>query len=103
MYKLLNESKETPTGMIAWNKKYDFDKNEWKRILNEPFRITRDTTMQWFQTRINHNILATNKFLTKIKIINDPKYSVLKKMKQLNISFGNVSMSKNFYMIQLAG
>ena len=52
MYKLLNESKETPTGMIAWNKKYDFDKNEWKRIFNEPFRITRDTTMQWFQTRI---------------------------------------------------
>ena len=75
MYKLLNESKETPTGMIAWNKKYDFDKNEWKRIFNEPFRITRDTTMQWFQIRINHNILATNKFLTKIKIINDPKCS----------------------------
>ena len=29
--------------------------------------------MQWFQTRINHKILATNKFLCKIKVTNDPK------------------------------
>ena len=31
--------------------------------------------MQWFQTRINHKILATNKFLCKIKVTNDPKCS----------------------------
>ena len=31
--------------------------------------------MQWFQIRINHKILATNKFLCKIKVTNDPKCS----------------------------
>ena len=73
MYKLLNKSTELPSGRIAWDKKYTFNNNEWKTIFNEPFRITIDTTMQWFQTRINHKILATNKFLCKIKVTNDPK------------------------------
>ena len=75
MYKLLNNNKEIPSGRIAWNKKYSVDNNEWKIIFNEPFKITKDTTMQWFQTRINHKILATNKFLCKIKVTNDPKCS----------------------------
>ena len=33
----------------------------------------QDTVAQWFQTRINHKILATNTFFHKIKITNDPK------------------------------
>ena len=73
MYKLLNKSTELPSGRIAWDKKYTFNNNEWKTIFNEPFRITKDTTMQWFQTRINHKILATYKFLCKIKVTNDPQ------------------------------
>ena len=73
MYKLLNKSTELPSGRIAWDKKYTFNNNEWKTIFKEAFRITKDTTMQWFQTRINHKNLATNKFLCKIKVTNDPK------------------------------
>lgn len=42
-------------------------------LFYKPFRITKDTKMQWFQTRINHKILATNKFLCKIKITDDSK------------------------------
>ena len=75
MYKLINECKESPNGRIAWDKRYTFNDMEWKHIFKEPYRLTRDTTMQWFQTRINHKILATNKFLCKINIINNPKCS----------------------------
>ena len=73
MYKLLSENNDTPTGKIAWNKKYRFDENEWKIIYTESFKITKDSTVQWYQTRINHKILATNTFLCKIKETNDPK------------------------------
>ena len=110
MYKLLNNNKEIPSGRIAWNKKYSVDNNEWKIIFNEPFKITKDTTMQWFQTRnqtrINHKILATNKFLYKIKVTNDPKCSfctIPDPRKPLSTSYGSVIMLKTFYMRLLTG
>ena len=53
MYKLLSENNDTPTGKISWNKKYRFEINEWKIIYTEPFKLTKDSTVQWFQTRIN--------------------------------------------------
>ena len=37
-----------------------------------PLEITNNTELQWFQSRVNHNILATNKYLHKIKLINNP-------------------------------
>ena len=43
------------------------------KIFSDPFKITKDTTVQWFQSRINHKILATNTYLYKIKLIGDPK------------------------------
>ena len=45
--------------------------NEWKQIYILPFKATTCTKLHWFQFRINHNILATNYFLKKIKIIDD--------------------------------
>ena len=44
-----------------------------KQIYRVPFKITKDSTIQWFQTRINHKILATNTFLCKIKVTNDSR------------------------------
>ena len=48
MYKVLNENNEPPSGKISWNKKYNLDDNEWKKIYIEPFIITKDSTVQWF-------------------------------------------------------
>jgi hypothetical protein len=45
--------------------------NEWKQIYILPFKATACTKLHWVQFRINHNILATNYFLKKIKIIDD--------------------------------
>ena len=73
MYNLLGKNNDTPTWKTSWNKKYRFDENEWKIIYTEPFKITKDSTVQWFQTRINHKILAANTFLCKNKLRNDRK------------------------------
>lgn len=54
-------------------KKYNSDDNQWQSIFLTPFRITKDSTLLWFQTTINHKILATNTFLYKIKVSFDPK------------------------------
>ena len=75
MYKILNSNNETPAGKIAWKKIFNFSEEEWKKIYKWPFEITNNTTLQWFQSRINHNILATNKYLHKIKLINNPTCS----------------------------
>ena len=40
-----------------------------------PFKITKCTKLRWFQTCINHKILATNKFLYQIKTIDSPNCS----------------------------
>ena len=67
MYKLLNKNNDTPSGKISWNKAYKFDDNERKKIYIEPFKITKDSTVQWFETRINHKILATTHSYVKLK------------------------------------
>ena len=72
MYIILNHNPETATGRVTWSKIYDFDDNAWNDIYLWPFKITKDITLQWFQTRIKHNILATNSFLHRIKYIKDP-------------------------------
>ena len=41
--------------------------------ISGPFKITKDSTVQWFQSRINHKILATNTLSYKMKLIGDPK------------------------------
>jgi hypothetical protein len=40
---------------------------------------TACTKLHWFQFRINHNILATNYFLKKIKIIDDANCNICQK------------------------
>ena len=42
--------------------------HDWYSICKRPFKITTDTKLQWFQYRINNNIIATNSFLYKINI-----------------------------------
>ena len=45
----------------------DIHTKEWEIIHKVPFRVTKDSRIQWFQYRIINRILATNSFLFKIK------------------------------------
>lgn len=72
MYKVLNSNVDIPAGKAKWNSIYNLSDEIWKKIYLWPHNITKNSTLKWFQFRINHNILATNKFLNKIKIVNNP-------------------------------
>jgi hypothetical protein len=71
MYTILNKNSSVPTAQRKWNTVFDINSNEWKQIYILPFKATACRKLHWFQFRINHNILATNYFLKKIKIIDD--------------------------------
>ena len=47
LYIMLNHNTETATGRVAWNKIYDFNDNAWNDIYLWPFKITKDTILQW--------------------------------------------------------
>lgn len=72
MYLTLNSNTDIPAGKIKWNVIYNFNDENWKKIYLWPHIITKNSTLKWFQYRINHKILATNQFLNMIKIINNP-------------------------------
>ena len=86
---------ETATGRITWNKIYDFYDNAWNDMCLWPFKITTNTILQWFQTRINHNILATNNFLHRIKYIKDPMRSFCAKEQENIRHLRNVNIQRN--------
>ena len=71
MYNILNHNDEIPTAKQTWNRIYNFEENEWQNIYIYPFKITQYSQLRWFQIRINHNILSTNKLLKHMKIIED--------------------------------
>ena len=69
----LNNITSIPKSENKWelllNLGYDLN---WKKIYQNIFNFTNDTKLIWFQYRIIHRILATNKYLHAIKIKNDP-------------------------------
>ena len=41
---------------------------QWFRILNLPFKITKDSSLRWLQLRINQRILSINYLLSKMNL-----------------------------------
>ena len=41
----------------------------WKYVYGLPFFLTKDSMLQWFQYRINHRILGTNRLMFKMGIV----------------------------------
>ena len=97
MYTILNKNSSVHTAQRKWNTVFDINSNEWKQIYILPFKATACTKLHWFQFRINHNILATNYFLKKKKILMMQIVIFAKrKMKPLNTFLGVVKMYKIF-------
>ena len=67
------KNKYIPIGKSKWNTIFGIlEENQWKNIYKNNFSNIKNTKFQWFQYRINQNILATNKYLFKIKILDSP-------------------------------
>ena len=72
IYKSLIQCTITPKAENKWktelNLGNDFD---FKKIYQNIHRLTRDSNLKWFQYKIQHRLLATNKFLKQIGIRNE--------------------------------
>ena len=65
MYNLLSKTTDIRARKISWTKTYKFEEDEFGKIFSDPFKITKDSTVQWFQCRINHKILQQTLYYKK--------------------------------------
>ena len=71
-YTSLCTNTEKPTSQPKWNSIYNIEDETWKSIYQSPFKLPIGTKLQWFQTRINHRILPTRKYLHNLKYTQSP-------------------------------
>ena len=62
----LADSKVEATAVKKWNEMYI--KLNWNQIFSKCHRTTVDTKLRWFQLRLLHRILSTNRYLYLCKI-----------------------------------
>ncbi|WP_419627691.1 hypothetical protein, partial [Thiolapillus sp.] len=63
-----DKSEAVPAAVNKWNKIYNSPLN-WKKIFTKTRKTTLDTQLRWFQLRILHRILPTNKYLCMCRIV----------------------------------
>ena len=66
IYTKLQENNALPTAVIKWNS--EFNELPWKTIFRHCFKTSKDPQLQWFQSRLLHRILPTQKYLALCKI-----------------------------------
>ena len=72
VYLMYTKTRDTiPVSQYYLKNKYDILDNECKDIFIMPYKTTLDSKLRWFQYKITHNILPTNSWLLKVKIVND--------------------------------
>ena len=71
-YTVLNRNSDKPTSQAKWEIIYNVEQETWKVIYASPFHFHIGTKLQWFQTRINHRLLPTKKYLHNMKLVQSP-------------------------------
>ena len=67
---LLNETSDVPTASTKWSNLYT-DLN-WEKIFTKIYITTGDVQLRWFQFRLIHRLLPTQRFLYLRKLKEDP-------------------------------
>ena len=76
IYQYLTRNDCMPIARQKWERELGvMDNNSWKRIYLLTHRITSCTYSKWFQLRILHRIISTNKFLYVINVKDSNKCS----------------------------
>ena len=63
---IFQKENDLPTASNKWNT--EFNNLDWKSIFKKCMNISKDPQLQWFQARLLHRILPTQKYLTLCKI-----------------------------------
>ena len=97
MYSILIKNDVIPTGQKKWSNIIDIEETQWREIFSLPFKLTRNTKLQWLQFRINHYILVTNKYLKKINVVDDPNCTFCKdEVETIEHLLWNCDITQNF-------
>lgn len=64
IYNAINKNNEIPNGIKKW-KESEFQTLQWRDLFSDLYNITSDNKLIWFQYRILHNILSTNRSVSK--------------------------------------
>ena len=71
-----------------WCEILDQQDLDWKKVCNLPFKVTKKTKLQLVTIyRINHHILVTNHFLSKVKIVDNPDYFLSHRIRNCPTSY----------------
>ena len=96
IYKMLLSPDTQTKAMNKWNVIIG-ENLEWGRIFYDLRKITQDTKLLWFQMKILHRILSTNKYLKMIGIRYDDKCSFCKtSTEDINHLFWNCDIVQEF-------
>ena len=76
IYQYLSCNDCVPTARQKWEREFrDIDEKSWERIYLLTHKLTSCTYSKWFQLRILHRIISTNKFLFNINVKDSNKCS----------------------------
>ena len=79
IYDVLISNNVKPATCTKWAREINLHESfNWSKTFKRPFSVTKDSTLIWLQTRILHNILATNTLLVKLKLASSDKCSFCK-------------------------
>jgi len=99
IYKVFIENSHSPTCKIKWNNFFHIENNEWNYLFEWVHLLTKDSYLQWLQTRITHRILATNYLLFKMNLVSSDKCTFCKEEKETLLHlFWNCSHTKSFIL-----
>lgn len=68
--KVLNENTVIPTAVAKWN--ISFESLDWKQIFSFCHTVSQDTQLRWFQLRLLHRLLPTQRYLFLNNLVDSP-------------------------------
>ena len=71
IYHSVTAKEEEATGCVRWKKHTNISNLEWQKLFNKLKSTTNDTKLRWFQYRILHYILTTNRSVSKFMVGQD--------------------------------
>ena len=66
----LNDSQSNPAAVNRWNA--IFDNIDWKKVFNSIYTTSDEVKLRWFQYRIVHRIIPTQRYLYIRKLVGNP-------------------------------
>jgi hypothetical protein len=75
-YCITRSKPSPPPNERKWQTKLELIITNWKSVYNNCFKITTDSTLQWFQYRLIHRILPVKVYLKKIGVFQEDSCSL---------------------------